>query len=276
MEHGAGEEPTDVWKTSNPRKGVMERYHHVPPNFNSFYLPAFSKEARVFLLTPIEIHAIIGDMPKGQHFTKPFSIKNWKTKKIFSFPSLTACAEKLGVSIQIVSDINCGRRVRYGDFCMPHVDYAPKVHRIRDLRSGKVLEFPNLLEARKGLGIASDSVKRILADPTYRRKYFAHPSFNGVLPVVVNRRTGTRRTVFTSGRKDKPLYYLVNCKRIPANDTLVVEGCRDYKYKIVNKETGEEFFTMTLKDFAKKHGFKPEELYVRRKKNPLPFEIVEG
>lgn len=270
---------------------------------------------------------------QGEYFKKKFKIKNWRTGQIRTFSSQTNCAKRLGLTCQIVSDLKCKRRERYGDFCLPevnfvpkvfrvknlktgkiktytsvktaaramgcnpynvseitrnvtrwkhfsHVDYIPKTFSFKNLKTGKVRHFSSLKHARKELGLSAPSVRKIAKNPNARLRVsvFVNSGYTGIVPMVVNRKTG-EKIPFLGVSKDDPqskyFAYLVRNKRINADKNFFVEGCRDYKYLIKDTTTGEQTKVMSLKDFARSRRIRPDLLY-RRGGNSPAVEFVEG
>jgi hypothetical protein len=220
---------------------------------------------------------------QGQHFKKKFSIKNWRTGEVTEYDSLTECSKELNVPLQTVSEINCGRRVFYGDYCMPQTDYQPTIIAVKNLKDGEVSEFDSITEAARTLGISLDKVKQICSAPSFRWKNFASTNFSEKLvPYILDKKTGTKTPFFCrlmKNPKSKNQYYRLFQKRLAADERYLAVGgtaTKQYKYKIRNTETGEEYYAFSLQDFCKKHGFPMDALYRRSVKNPTPFEVVEG
>jgi hypothetical protein len=215
-------------------------------------------------------------MPKGHHLQLPFSIKNWKTNKILTFSSQTGCAKRLGLTSQIVCDLKNGRRKFYGEFCMPQTP-PPEipVFKLKNLRTGEILCFSTTKEAAKATGLGVRTIKKLINDPSRHFRHFASADFMGSVPMIIDKKTGIRIPFFGVFKNDpasRKFYYLAKAKRISANSRYVVEGQKDYKYKIIDTQTGKESRVLTLRDFAAKNKLTENQIYHH---NPQ-FQIVEG
>lgn len=220
-------------------------------------------------------------MPKGFHLKKEIKLKNWKTGKIFSFDSLTQASKKFNIPLQSISDLKTGRRNWAGDFCRINENYCPKSKiQIKDLKIEKILEFPSLKNASKKLKIGIHSIKRILKEPSYRRKNYGNISYPYKIPNIIQKFNKTKIPVFNTQELAERLkiscrkaYYFLNEKRIPYNLQWELEGFRDYKYLIRHSPTGNIHRAMSLKQFAEIRGMNPYDFYSRKNTG---YEIISG
>lgn len=221
----------------------------------------------------------------GKHFYKKFTVRNWKTNELIKGDSQAEFCRKHHLSQFAFSDIMTKKRIYYLDYC--HPDYSSNYInniftkiKIKNLETNEILNFKNKLSAAKYLNFSSQVINKILTDKNYRRGKFANVNFTGSVPIVVDKETASKIPIFQIKDLQKMGYftenhrarYFLQLSRIPNNKRLSLHGNKNYKYRIKNKETGEIFTCMRLKEFAVKNGLKGNSLYFKNDK----FEIIEG
>lgn len=220
-------------------------------------------------------------MPKGEHFIKKCSFKNWETGEIVRFNSLTECAEHIGVSVQQICDLKNGRRKAVKNLCRVRDSYNPFKVEVKNLKSNEVLKFKTLSDASKELKVSTHTIAKVSNGINVRSRHIASPDYSSPIPNLICRDTGLKLPIYSIAQLSKEnniplkrLHYFVNVKRISMDNDFILEGARTFKYKIINKKTGQIFTARTLKDFAEEQHIKVGQIYTKNKK--CPFEVIEG